>query len=114
MRKSPFLKLVEEALPSLSSTGAGKEIDDPGLPSLRRLFVVDNTGDRSQFLNHMGRIPCAVDLAEVASARYGVEPAKAAGISESLDPHDIVNLQFTRYESTNAHRPVQFTLDARV
>ncbi|KAF8608096.1 acyl-CoA synthetase [Ceratobasidium sp. AG-I] len=95
MRKSPFLKLVEEALPTLSSTPAGKDINDPGLPSLRRLFVVDNTGDRSQFLAHMERIPCAVDLAEVANARYGVEPAKAAGVSASMDPHDIVNLQFT-------------------
>lgn len=108
MRKSPFLKLLEEALPTLTSTPAGREINDPALPSLRRIFVVDNTGGSSEFAAHMDRIPCVVDLAEVASARYGVEPADVAALGGIMDPHDIANLQFTRYEPANAHHPIQF------
>jgi hypothetical protein len=62
--------------------------------------VVDNTSDRAVFQTELDRVPCAVDLAEVASARYGAEPADVAASMESrtLDCHDIINLQFTRCE----------------
>jgi acyl-CoA synthetase (AMP-forming)/AMP-acid ligase II len=100
MRKSPFLELVKEALPTLISTPAGKEIDEPALPSLRRVFVVDNTGDRTQFQAQMDGIPCAVDLAEILNARYGAQPELEAVITQRLDRHDLVNLQFTRCENS--------------
>jgi hypothetical protein len=98
MRKSPFLELVKEALPTLTSTPSGKDINDPALPSLRRVFVVDNTGDRAQFQAQMDGIPCAVDLAEISSARYGAEPEIEAVIAQRMDRYDVVNLQFTRCE----------------
>ncbi|KAG8709252.1 hypothetical protein FRC09_000780 [Ceratobasidium sp. 395] len=96
IRKSPFLGMIKEALSTLSSTRAGRDIDEPELPSLRRIFVVDNTGDRALFKSQMDSIPCAVDLAEVANARYGAEPEKEASILQRMDRHDVVNLQFTR------------------
>ncbi|KAG8682681.1 hypothetical protein FRC08_014806, partial [Ceratobasidium sp. 394] len=95
IRKSPFLDMVKKALPTLSSTPAGQDIKDPELPSLRRIFVVDNTGDNALFRAQMRKIPCAVDLAEVASARYGAEPEAEAAILQRMDGHDVVNLQFT-------------------
>ncbi|KAG8745164.1 hypothetical protein FRC10_008617 [Ceratobasidium sp. 414] len=87
--------MVKKALPTLSSTPTGSDINDPELPSLRRVFVVDNTGDKARFQKQMNEIPCAVDLAEVASARYGAEPEAEASILQRMDRHDIVNLQFT-------------------
>ncbi|KAG8713907.1 hypothetical protein FRC08_012656 [Ceratobasidium sp. 394] len=95
IRKSPFLDMVKKALPTLSSTPAGRDINDPELPSLRRIFVVDNTSDKALFRAQMNKIPCAVDLAEVASARYGAEPETEASILQRMDQHDVVNLQFT-------------------
>ncbi|KAG9097892.1 hypothetical protein FRC06_007055 [Ceratobasidium sp. 370] len=87
--------MVKKALPTLSSTPAGTDINDPELPSLRRIFIVDNTGDKALFRAQMNTIPCAVDLAEVASARYGAEPEAEASILRRMDRHDVVNLQFT-------------------
>ncbi|KAG8723601.1 hypothetical protein FRC09_002623 [Ceratobasidium sp. 395] len=95
IRKSPFLDMIKEALPTLSSTRAGQDIDEPELPSLRGVFVVDNTGDRTLFKAQMDGIPCAVDLAEVANARYGAEPEEEASILQRMDRHDVLNLQFT-------------------
>lgn len=95
IRKSPFLDVMKKALPTLSSTPAGRDINDPELASLRRIFVVDNTGDKSSFQAEMNGIPCAVDLTEVGSARYGTEPETEALIIRHLDQNDIVNLQFT-------------------
>ncbi|KAB5593284.1 hypothetical protein CTheo_3287 [Ceratobasidium theobromae] len=97
LRKSELLRSIAGALPTLGSTLPGQDINDPELASLRRLFVVDNTEDRSQFQAELGRIPCAVDLAEVANAQYGPEPADTAANLQNrpLDHHDVANLQFT-------------------
>ncbi|KAG9120077.1 hypothetical protein FRC07_004586 [Ceratobasidium sp. 392] len=95
IRKAPFLDMIKQALPTLPSTPAGRDVNDPELPSLRRIFVVDNTGDKALFRAQMDGIPCAVDLANVASARYGKE-LELEAILQRMDRHDIVNLQFTR------------------
>ncbi|QRV83968.1 AMP binding enzyme [Ceratobasidium sp. AG-Ba] len=87
--------MIKEALPTLSSTPAGRDINDPELPSLRRIFVVDNTGDKASFRTQMNGIPCAVDLAEVGSAQYATKTEIEASISQHMNQDDVVNLQFT-------------------
>ncbi|KAL5638211.1 hypothetical protein ACGC1H_005048 [Rhizoctonia solani] len=97
VRKSPLLQGIFDALPTLASTSSGQEIHDPVLSSLRRIFVVDNTGDNARFRTELGRRPCAVDLAEIASAQYGPEPQDEAEklLNRVLGQHDVINLQFT-------------------
>ncbi|KAJ1305913.1 hypothetical protein OPQ81_010632 [Rhizoctonia solani] len=97
IRKSPLLQDIFHALHSLASTPSGQEIHDPMLPSLRRIFVVDNTGDKALFRTELDRTPCAVDLAEISSARYGPEPQDEAEkiLNRALGQHDVINLQFT-------------------
>ncbi|CUA74535.1 hypothetical protein RSOLAG22IIIB_05595 [Rhizoctonia solani] len=97
LRKSPLLQDIFDALPTLASTPSGGQIHDPMLPSLRRIFVVDNTGDSARFREDLHRRPCAIDLADVASAKYGPEPQDQAGrmLDRLLDQHDVINLQFT-------------------
>ncbi|CAE6521746.1 unnamed protein product [Rhizoctonia solani] len=106
VRKSSLLQGIFDALPTLVSTSSGQEIHDPMLPSLRRIFVVDNTGDDARFRTELGRRPCAVDLAEIASAQYGPEPQDEAErlLDRVLDRHDVINLQFTRHEPPKYHR----------
>ncbi|KAF8678896.1 AMP-binding enzyme C-terminal domain [Rhizoctonia solani] len=97
VRKSSLLQAIFDELPTLASTPAGEEINDPGLPSLRRIFVVDNTGDQTLFKKELNRGPCVVDLAEIASTQYGAEPQHEAEkiLDRALDRHDVINLQFT-------------------
>ncbi|KDN40110.1 hypothetical protein RSAG8_08310, partial [Rhizoctonia solani AG-8 WAC10335] len=97
IRKSSLLQGIFDALPTLASTSSGRDIHDPMLPSLRRIFVVDNTGDKALFRKELDRRPCAVDLAEVASAQHGPEPQDEAEmiLDRPLDQHDVINLQFT-------------------
>ncbi|KAF8706865.1 AMP-binding enzyme C-terminal domain, partial [Rhizoctonia solani] len=97
VRKSSLLQAIFDELPTLASTPAGEEINDPGLPSLRRIFVVDNTEDQTLFKKELNRGPCVVDLAEIASAQYGAEPQHEAEkiLDRALDRHDVINLQFT-------------------
>ncbi|CAE6434778.1 unnamed protein product [Rhizoctonia solani] len=99
IRKSSLLQGIFDALPTLASTSSGRDIHDPMLPSLRRIFVVDNTGDKALFRKELDRRPCAVDLAEVASAQHGPEPQDEAEmiLDRPLDQHDVINLQFTRH-----------------
>ncbi|CAE6467343.1 unnamed protein product [Rhizoctonia solani] len=106
VRKSPLLQGIFDALPTLASTSSGQEIHDPVLSSLRRIFVVDNTGDNARFRTELGRRPCAVDLAEIASAQYGPEPQDEAEklLNRVLGQHDVINLQFTRHEPPKYYR----------
>ncbi|EUC57442.1 long chain fatty acid acyl-CoA ligase, putative [Rhizoctonia solani AG-3 Rhs1AP] len=111
VRKSSLLQGIFDALPTLVSTSSGQEIHDPMLPSLRRIFEVDNTGDDARFRTELGRRPCAVDLAEIASAQYGPEPQDEAErlLDRVLDRHDVINLQFTRHEPPKYHRLLGLT-----
>ncbi|KAG8682084.1 hypothetical protein FRC11_000269, partial [Ceratobasidium sp. 423] len=97
VRKSPLLQGILDALPTLASTSSRREIHDPMFPSLRRIFVVDNTGDQALFRTELDRRPCTVDLAEIASARYGPEPQDEATkiLNRALDQHDVINLHGT-------------------
>ncbi|KAH7329856.1 hypothetical protein B0J17DRAFT_740524 [Rhizoctonia solani] len=97
VRKSPLLRDILDALPTLASTTSGREIHDPALPSLRRIFVIDNTGNKALFREELDRRPGVVDIAEIASAQYGPEPQAEAEkmLDRSLDQHDVINLQFT-------------------
>ncbi|CAE6467966.1 unnamed protein product [Rhizoctonia solani] len=99
VRKSPLLQGIFDALPTLASTPSGQEIHDSVLPSLRRIFVIDNTGNKALFRQELDRRPCITDLAEIASAQYGPEPQAEAEriLDRSLDQHDVINLQFTRH-----------------
>jgi hypothetical protein len=101
VRKSPLLQAIFDQLPTLASTPSGQEIQEPGFPSLRRIFAVDNTGDKTFFKTALNGKSCAVNLAEIASARYGPEPQIEAEniINRAMDRHDVINLQFTRHES---------------
>ena len=102
MRTSNYLSLLSEALVSLSSTKPSIPIDDPALPTLQNLVVVDNmsktSADLRQFQSEMAKVPAAIDFREVFKWEEGQCASKTSReIIESLNPDEIINLQFTRF-----------------
>lgn len=96
IRSSAYVSMLSEAFPALSNSSAG-DIQEPSLPDLRHLIVVDNTGDLKTFQAETGDVKCAIDFREVLVWRED-NPAKTRveEIAASLNHDDVINLQFTR------------------
>ncbi|KDQ20227.1 hypothetical protein BOTBODRAFT_101410 [Botryobasidium botryosum FD-172 SS1] len=92
IKSSQYLNLFSSALSSLSTAAPG-EINEPSLPHLRNLVVVNNGHD---YIEEVNNIKCAVDFREVLVWEEGgaleaeVQRRIAAGKKD-----DIINLQFT-------------------
>ncbi len=96
IRSSAYLRMLCEAFPSIASAHPG-EIQEEALPALRHLVVVDNTGNTKQFEHELQDVKPAVDFREVLVWREDVaEKRTVQEITDSLDVHDVINLQFTR------------------
>ncbi|EJD51334.1 acyl-CoA synthetase [Auricularia subglabra TFB-10046 SS5] len=88
LRSSHYTAALRDALPSLSS-GKPNAINDPTLPSLRSLVLIDNTGGSPDYEAEKARIPCALDFRDVLL--WDSPPPRVP----QLYKDDIMNLQFT-------------------
>lgn len=91
--------MLVSAFPGLAQSQPGS-IQEPALPTLRHLIVVDNAFDVNlkAFHEEIGRAKCAVDFREVLVWREDGAPARTAEeVRKGLEKDDVVNLQFTRY-----------------
>ena len=85
-----------DAFPALANSKPG-DIQEAALPALRHLIVVDNTGDLKQFESDLEDVKPAVDFREVMVWREdSAERRKVDDIMSTLQPDDVINLQFTR------------------
>ncbi|OSX63486.1 hypothetical protein POSPLADRAFT_1180411 [Postia placenta MAD-698-R-SB12] len=95
IRSSAYVSMLSEALPDLRNSPAGN-IQEPALPELRHLVIVDNTGDLKQFQEEIGDVKCAVDFREILVWREdSAERRRVKDIAAGLNKDDVINLQFT-------------------
>ncbi|EIW58366.1 acetyl-CoA synthetase-like protein [Trametes versicolor FP-101664 SS1] len=95
IRASAHVRMLCDAFPALASSSPG-DIQEPALPHLRHLVVVDNVGVRDQFEREIEGAKPAVDFREVMLWREDTEERRRVeDIAAGLDVHDIINLQFT-------------------
>ncbi|KAG8962345.1 hypothetical protein FRC03_004322 [Tulasnella sp. 419] len=101
LRSSQYLASLVDNIPSLSSALPG-EIQDPALPSLRSLIVVDNSASQESPPPETPPVRAATDIRELfawQSNNNRLDP---------LDQHDLINLQFTS-GTTGAPKAVSLT-----
>lgn len=104
LRSSTYISTLSSAFPALANSAQGG-IQEPAIPSLKNLVVVDNTpgaygkvgGDLRQFEEECEVARCVVDFREVLVWRED-SPLKTrvAEIARSLHHDEVMNLQFTR------------------
>ncbi|KAI9065584.1 acyl-CoA synthetase [Trametes sanguinea] len=95
IRTSAYVRMLCDAFPALANSKPG-EIQEAALPDLRHLVVVDNTGDLKQYERELEGVKPAVDFREVMVWREdSPEKRVVHDIIDSLDMHDVINLQFT-------------------
>ena len=87
--------MLSGAFPALRNSAQGA-IQEPELPQLRNLVVVDDKGESQAEIGKLN-MRCTIDWREVMVWR---EDAKEKNIhdkiSASLNKDDVINLQFTR------------------
>ncbi|CDO75737.1 hypothetical protein BN946_scf184921.g13 [Trametes cinnabarina] len=95
IRTSAYVRMLCDAFPALANSQAG-EIQEAALPDLRHLIVVDNTGDLKQFERELEGVKPAVDFREIMVWREDTQEKRIVNdIVDTLDIHDVINLQFT-------------------
>ncbi|KIM85713.1 hypothetical protein PILCRDRAFT_5365 [Piloderma croceum F 1598] len=95
IRTSCYTSLFADAFPALRESSQGN-IQEPALPALRSMVVVNNTPDLTKFQNDLHGLKCAIDWREIMVWREDTKEKKLLEeISASLDKDDIISLQFT-------------------
>ncbi|KAI0674518.1 acyl-CoA synthetase [Trametes maxima] len=108
IRSSAYVRMLCDAFPALANSRPG-EIQEAGLPDLRHLVVVDNTGELKQFERELEGVKPAVDFREVLVWREDTEERRRVeDIVAGLQPDDVINLQFTS-GTTGAPKAVSAT-----
>jgi len=96
IRTSRYTSLFADAFPALRESPQGN-IQEPALPALRSMVVVNNTPDSTKFQNDLHGLKSAIDWREIMVWREdGKERKLFNEISASLDKDDVISLQFTR------------------
>jgi hypothetical protein len=99
LRSSNYLASLPEAVPSLRSvSSSGPRISATELPSLRSIVVANNLDSEADFREAMKNIPGAIDFREIL--RWN-PPSAGTVNAEPLDRNDVMNIQFTRCESSS-------------
>ncbi|KAK2461010.1 hypothetical protein APHAL10511_006951 [Amanita phalloides] len=93
VRKSAYLSTFADAFPALRNSPPSG-IQEPALPSLKNLVVVDNDGEFKVEIEKAD-VRCAVDWREVMIWQDGAEGREVRRIVRGLDKDDVINLQFT-------------------
>jgi acyl-CoA synthetase (AMP-forming)/AMP-acid ligase II len=95
IRASHYTSLFSDAFPALRDSAQGN-IQEPALPALRSLVVVNNTADPAKFENDLHGLKSAIDWREIMVWREdSTEKRLHEEISASLDKDDVISLQFT-------------------
>ena len=92
--------MFSEAFPALRHSAPGA-IEEPALPALRHLVVVDDLPSFKEFEDVLQDVRPAVDFREILVWReHAREQRIVDEIQGSLLPDDVMNLQFTRSVSS--------------
>jgi len=95
IRTSHYTSMFADAFPALRESPQGN-IQEPALPALRNLVVVNNTADPTKFQDDIHGLKSAIDWREIMVWREDVkEKQQLEQISASLNENDIISLQFT-------------------
>ncbi|ETW75925.1 hypothetical protein HETIRDRAFT_436850 [Heterobasidion irregulare TC 32-1] len=95
IRKSSYLSLLADALPSLRDASPGN-IQEEQLPELKHIVAVDNLSDLKKFQEIQQNIKCVADFREVLIwGDDGRESRAVEEMTRSLHKDDIMNMQFT-------------------
>ncbi|KAF7972149.1 hypothetical protein HWV62_18794 [Athelia sp. TMB] len=95
IRTSHYTSLFAEALPALRESTPGN-IQEPSLPDLQNLVVINNTADKAGFEKDLHGLKSAVDWRDILAWREDSGETKVlTEIARSLDADDITNLIFT-------------------
>jgi hypothetical protein len=98
LRTSHFTFLLSGAFPALRDSSPGN-IQEPAIPKLRNLVVVNNTLDSNKFRNDLHGLKSAIDWRELMIWREDTKEKRLhQEISASLHKDDVINLQFTRLD----------------
>jgi len=98
LRTSHFTFLLSGAFPALRDSSPGN-IQEPAIPKLRNLVVVNNTLDSNKFRNDLHGLKSAIDWRELMIWREDSKEKRLhQEISASLHKDDVINLQFTRLD----------------
>ena len=96
IRTSSYLEALVDKFPDLRSSPSGGHMQEPSLPELRNLIVVDNTG-QFQYEAERLRFKSWIDWREIIVWDESASEAQLQqAISGSLCKDDVINLQFTR------------------
>lgn len=96
VRTSHYTTMFSSSLPALRESIAGN-IQEPSLPDLRNLVVINNTAGPTQFEQDLHGLKSAIDWREFLAWKDDpVETQLLAEIAASLDKDDVTNLIFTR------------------
>jgi hypothetical protein len=94
LRTSHYTSLFANAFPSLRESTQGN-IQEPSLPALRNLVVVNNAIDPTKFQDSVHGLKSAIDWREIMVWREDGKEKKLQN-EMLLDKDDIISLQFTR------------------
>ncbi|KAL0576077.1 hypothetical protein V5O48_005905 [Marasmius crinis-equi] len=107
IRSSAYLEMFASKLPDLKNSARG-DIQDPNLPELRNLVVVDNHDAYWDQLSKLDMKP-VIDWREIMLWREDTREKKIVqSIAESLKKDDVMNMQFTS-GTTGMPKAVQLT-----
>lgn len=83
-RKEPRsnISLLQHIVPNMK----GQKVESEVVPSLRDLILVENSAGRV----NLSSLRCAIDYEQILHDGHSLKP-----FAERLDPHDIINIQFT-------------------
>jgi|ERR1700734_3956048 hypothetical protein len=96
LRTSQYAFLLSGAFPALRDSSPGN-IQEPAIPELRNLVVVNNTSDSHKFRKDLHGIKSAIDWREIMVWREDAKQKRLhQEITTSLHKDDVINLQFTR------------------
>ncbi|KZP15938.1 acetyl-CoA synthetase-like protein [Athelia psychrophila] len=95
LRTSNYTSLFASTLPALRDSSPGN-IQEPSLPDLRNLVVINNGTDSAGFERDLCGLKCAVDWRDVLAWQEDAQESKVmAEIARGLNKDDITNLIFT-------------------
>lgn len=96
LRTSQYLFLLSGAFPALRDSSPGN-IQEPAIPELRNLVVVNNTSNSTQFRKDLHGLKSVIDWRELMVwSEDAKEKRSHQELSASLHNDDVINLQFTR------------------
>ncbi len=94
IRTSAYLSIFSDAFPALRNS-APSDIQEPALPFLKNLIVVDNDGEYKSEIEKADIHP-AIDWRDIMIWHDGTEGRTVRSMMKAVDKDDVINLQFTR------------------